>query len=298
MAMLRTVLRWGYGHVWDKWPILIIPLIRKFRLRHGHYPNLLRPRSFNEKILWRMLFDRRQILTIFAGELESRDYVQARLQGDAALIPLVGVAGTAGDIHRMALPAAFAVKANHGSGMVQLHRGPGLPDRSAIERLIEGWQTTDYGKYSGEWVYKRVRRAAVVERLMLDDAGGLPKDFKFFCYDGLVHYIQVDSDRFTNHTRDIFDRDWNRLPVRFKCPNSVHLPPKPQCLARMIEISETLSAGMDFVRVDLYDTVDDVKFGEITNTPEGGSANFYPETWDLEFGKHWRLPRPGHLGQA
>ena len=37
-------------------------LLRRYRKLHGAFPNLLRPGTLNEKILYHMLFDRRDIL--------------------------------------------------------------------------------------------------------------------------------------------------------------------------------------------------------------------------------------------
>ena len=67
----RTFLQWAYDRLWYRWPIMIVPLVRRFRRDHGYFPNLLRPRSLNEKVLYRMLFDRRAFLPTFAGKLES-----------------------------------------------------------------------------------------------------------------------------------------------------------------------------------------------------------------------------------
>ena len=39
----------------------------------------------------------------------------------------------------------------------------------------------------------------------------------------------------------------------------------------MIRCAEVLAAGLDFIRVDLYDTDDKVYFGEFTITPEAGN---------------------------
>ena len=55
----------------------------------------------------------------------------------------------------------------------------------------------------------------------------------------------------------------------------------------MIDVAERLSAGVDFVRVDLYETRNGVKFGELTNYPEGGSGPFTPSELNVEFGRRW-----------
>ena len=59
----------------------------------------------------------------------------------------------------------------------------------------------------------------------------------------------------------------------------------------MIALAETWSAGTDFVRVDLYHLPDRIVFGELTSYPAGGHSPFHPESFDLEFGRPWTVPR-------
>jgi hypothetical protein len=52
-------------------------------------------------------------------------------------------------------------------------------------------------------------------------------------------------------------------------------------------IAEELSKGIDFIRVDLYETKDGVKFGELTNYPDGGSKKFEPKIYNTILGASW-----------
>lgn len=51
----------------------------------------------------------------------------------------------------------------------------------------------------------------------------------------------------------------------------------------MIELAERLGGGTDFVRVDLYDLLDRIVFGELSSFPAAGDSPFEPETFNLEF---------------
>jgi hypothetical protein len=55
----------------------------------------------------------------------------------------------------------------------------------------------------------------------------------------------------------------------------------------MINLAKILSAGLDFIRVDLYVTDSGVKFGELTNYPEGGMADIHPKQLSINFAKNW-----------
>ena len=61
--------------------------------------------------------------------------------------------------------------------------------------------------------------------------------------------------------------------------------PKPEKLDEMIEISKTLSADFDFVRVDLYEINGKVYFGELTFSPATGVLEYYNDRFIVEKGK-------------
>ncbi|HCB74662.1 MAG TPA: hypothetical protein DEP91_00545, partial [Sphingomonas bacterium] len=61
----------------------------------------------------------------------------------------------------------------------------------------------------------------------------------------------------------------------------------PAALARMIEGAETLGAGFDFVRVDLYDIAGTPRFGELTFYPGSGLDRFDPPSLDRLLGRLW-----------
>src|SRR6202000_2825834 len=113
--------KWGYQRLWYRWRVMILPLIRGFKRDHDYFPNLLRPRSLNEKILYRMLFDRREFIPIFAGKLESREFVKKRLGSGDALISVRAILDKADDVDTIELSGRFIMKATHGSGMLYLH---------------------------------------------------------------------------------------------------------------------------------------------------------------------------------
>ena len=76
IAQIRHSLR---SLVWHRSWFMAPVLALRFRRVFGHWPNPIAPRSFNEKLFVRMAFDRRPILTTFAGKLESRGFVAERL---------------------------------------------------------------------------------------------------------------------------------------------------------------------------------------------------------------------------
>ena len=55
----------------------------------------------------------------------------------------------------------------------------------------------------------------------------------------------------------------------------------------MIRYAEVLADGVDFIRIDLYDTGDKVYFGEFTITPGAGTSSYPPHEFDYYLGGLW-----------
>ena len=124
----------------------------------------------------------------------------------------------------------------------------------------------------------------IIEELLLDNLGNIPDDIKCFCFHGKLHFIQVDYDRFVNHGRAMYDVSWNKIPAELHYPDLGKNIDKPENLNNIIEVSESLSQGFDFVRVDLYNINNKIYFGELTNYPGNGLEKFKPHIYDEKFG--------------
>ena len=49
-----------------------------------------------------------------------------------------------------------------------------------------------------EWIYQKIKRKIVIEKLLRDDARALPADYMFFIFHGKCHLIQVIYERLHN----------------------------------------------------------------------------------------------------
>ena len=114
-------------------------------------------------------------------------------------------------------------------------------------------------------------------------------DYKFHCFHGKPFMVQVDLDRFTNHTRQLYSREWKLLDFVQKFPRNPDPVDKPECLTEALYIAQNLSSDFDFCRVDLYLLPNRViKAGEITFFPEGGTGRFSPKRADFLVGEKMR----------
>jgi hypothetical protein len=130
----------------------------------------------------------------------------------------------------------------------------------------------------------------LVEELLRTKDGRHPPEYKLFVVHGRVEVLYVDRDRFVDHRRNFYSRDWEPLDIR-KDRYAVGEPqPRPDSFDRVLEIAERLGEDTDFVRVDLYDVDGRVVFGELTNYPSAGYKNWSPPSYDLELGRKWTLP--------
>ena len=65
---------------------------------------------------------------------------------------------------------------------------------------------------------------------------------------GCLIFLWVDSDRFENHRRNVYDLNWNLLNCRISGCSNFPSPPKPQKLSDMITIASILSRDFSYVR--------------------------------------------------
>ncbi len=255
---------------------------------HGRRPHLRRPRTFTEKVNWRVVHDRRPLIGALGDKLAMKAYAARVCPG--LRVPRVLWSGT--DVAELAgaeLPDSWVLKPNHGT--MRVHVGSGRPDVGQLRRLTAGWLDEPLHRTRGEWVYSQARRLLLAEEF-LGRPGELPADWKFLVFGGRVHVVQVDTGRFgPGHRRRLYTRDWSPLTVAEHVPAAPVQPP-PDSLAEMLAVAETLGSAFDFVRVDLYDVAGEVWFGELTPYPGGGLDPFDP-VLDRELGAAWVLPSRG-----
>ena len=258
----------------------------KFRLTMGKKLDLRSPETFNEKLQWLKLYNRRPEYTVMVDKYLVRDYI-AEMLGDEYLIPLIGAWDSADEVDFDSLPERFVLKCNHNSGLgMYICRNKSEMDTKKVRDELRRGMAQNYYLNGREWPYKNVPRKIIAEQFMEDSSGGLV-DYKFFCFDGYVDSVMVCLDRHLGDTKFyFFDREWKlkRLNVRGKNAPKDFTLPKPSCIDEMFCIAEKLSKGLPYSRIDLYECNGKIYFGEITFFPDSGfDPNLLPET-DKYFG--------------
>lgn len=247
--------------------------------------NLDNPQTFNEKLQWLKLNDKKDEYTKMVDKYEVKKYV-ASIIGEEYIIPTIGVYDKFKDIDFDKLPNQFVLKCTHDSGGVAICEDKNKFDKIKARKILNFSLRRNYFYYSREYPYKNVKRRIIAEKYMKDETSGDLRDYKLFCFNGECKLIQVDFDRFINHRRNLYDTDWNLIEdLSIKYPSDKNtIIEKPSNLDEMLEIARKLSKDIPFVRVDLYLINGKIYFGELTFFHGGGYEKFTPEEWNKKLG--------------
>lgn len=265
--------------------------VRYWRIM-GEKPNLKNPVNFSEKITWLKLFryPNNEIYSRLADKYLVREFVKSR--GHTHILnPLYGVFLTAQDIDFEVFPNRFAIKAVHGTDQHFICNDKKTADLSYIRNLAAGWLVAEFGRASVEPHYLRIVPKIVVEKNFANTEGNPPTEYKIFCFHGVPKAIQIIDDDAVKPTQVFFDLDWNELDF-VQEQHYLSTPEKkarPQNLELLLQIASDLSAGFDFVRVDLYSQAQEVIFGELTFSPAAGSSSRLNEKAQTELGDYLKL---------
>lgn len=263
---------------------------RLFARNLGGDINLSSPSSYNEKVQARKIHD--PLLnekTKLADKYLVREWVSERI-GENFLVPIFGVWDCFDDIDFDQLPNQFVLKATHGCEMTIVVRNKAKFSKSEARGKFDAWMKTNFAYCNGlEMQYKNIRPRIIAEQYLENRDGDL-FDYKFWCFDGKVEYIQFLSNRAEGLKMSFFDRNWNLQPFRYNYAGHDHLIEKPDHLDEMLRVAEILSKGFDHVRVDLYDTnAEEVLFGEMTFSSASGYCQWSPSEADFMMGRLWNF---------
>lgn len=256
----------------------------QFKLALHRRLNLDNPQSFNEKIQWLKLHDRKPEYTMMVDKFAVRNYI-AQTIGEQYSIPLVGGPWQSFDeINFDKLPEKFVLKCNHDSGGLIICKNKSNLDINSARKKINKSMKRNFYWANREWPYKNVKPCIIAEKYMVDESGYELKDYKFFCFDGEPKVMFIATDRNVATKFDFFDMDFNHLPFTNGHPCADVTPSKPQCFEEMKRLSRVLSKGIKQVRVDFYEINGNVYFGELTFSHWSGMVPFEPEEWDYKLG--------------
>ena len=262
-------------------------LLEKYLRLHGKHLNVTNPQTFTEKLFCRMISWNRghdPIFTKLADKYSARAYVSNKV-GEQHLVKLLWHGTDPRAIPFDTMPAEYVIKTNHGSRNNIVVKGN--PDRIDVISQLSDWLKNNYYWSDREYQYYHIKPRVMIEEYLRNQDGSGPLDYKFWCFKGTPEVVHVDNP--THDINPFFDTQWNQLDLHYRVHASRPAIAKPVNFERMISIASELSAGFDFVRIDLYNLDGKIYFGEFTFTHTAGNYKLRPESWDLKLGEKWEM---------
>lgn len=299
----RVVMKLRYHHLLDWLPDKQYLQLMYWAIFHKRL-DLKNPKGFNEKLQWLKLYDRRPEYTVMVDKYAAKQYVAARI-GEQYIIPTLGVWEHFDDIDFDSLPNQFVLKCTHDSGGLVVCKDKQSLDKTVAKEKIEKSLKRNYYWSGREWPYKNVPPRIIAEKymsnnqennsketsLIVNEADDL-KDYKFYCFNGTMKFVMINSDRNSDKPTkaDYFDRDFNWLDFTWGYAHAEIRPEKPEKYEEMVFLAEKLSKGLPHIRVDFYECNGKVYFGELTFYDGSGFDAIEPIEWEYKIGKMINLP--------
>lgn len=263
-----------------------------YMAKTGFPLNLRNPQTFNEKIQWLKLYDRKAVYHSMADKYEAKKYI-ADMVGEQYVIPTLQVYNSVQDINFDELPQQFVLKCTHDSHGVVICRDKSQLNVKKAKMTLKKGLKRDYYLPLREWVYKDLPRRIIAEEYVSNDGESLI-DYKVHNFNGEPRVILVCKGRYDEDglKEDFYDCDWNHLNVkRPHIPNAEKSMPKPEQLEEMLDLSRKLSKDIPFLRTDFYIVKGKLLIGELTFYPASGFGAFVPESFDRTLGDYLILPK-------
>ena len=266
-------------------------LKRKFHSKFGRRLNLDNPQTYNEKLQWLKLNDRRPEYQKLVDKFAVKEYV-AGIIGEEYIIPTLGVWDRFDDIDFDKLPNQFVLKCTHDSGGLVIVKDKKKLNIEEAKNKIEKSLKRNYYLIGREWPYKSVNPRIIAETFLSQLGNKNLLDYKFFCFNGCVKCLYVsDNSHSINQRLQFFDREYKPLQIKRRdYADFDQLPTKPENFDLMLRLAEHLAENMIHVRVDMYEINGKIYFGEYTLFTSSGFIPFEDEKWDRIIGKWIELP--------
>lgn len=302
-------------------------LFRQFRKKMGYFPNVAFPRNYNEKILWRKIFDRNPLFGRLSDKLEAKHFFRQNCP-DLGIVEVLWEGERAEDIPDKILKRSVVVKTNHGS-TYNLFLPARTIDRDDLNARVNRWlrqhpdgrkstidrddlnarvnrwlQQHPYGRGAGEWAYSQVTPKVYVEPLLTQSDGTQPLNFRFHAFHGrAIHADVFTGDPHGSVKAGVFNLSGCKIeggPYDYRSPEQ-QLPTDfemPDAFFVAAESAARLSHSLDYVRVDFL-CCDGVAYGsEFTFYHAAGYGRWtnpdisrqLSAAWDLK--QSWFLSTP------
>lgn len=259
-----------------------------FKAKMNRKLNLDNPVTFNEKLQWLKINDRKEIYTTLVDKYAVKEYLKNIIPNEY-IIPTLGVWDSFDKIDFESLPDQFVLKCTHNSGNVVICTDKKKLDINNAREKIEASLKKNYFYASREWPYKNIKPQIIAEEY-IGTENNPPDDYKFFVFDGKIDNVMICKEREKGHPKFYhYSMDWKRLLYQNNEPKENIKIEKPKNFENMIKIVEALSKGLKSVRIDLYNINGRIYFGEITLFNQSGFDLDITYETDLKWGNSFNV---------
>jgi hypothetical protein len=285
-SILFKIAKWIYTHLVP--PEIYTAII--FKKIHGYKLNLDAPVTLNEKLHWMKLRGPKFIDPKLVDKYLAREFIESTV-GSKYLVPLIAVYEDSNEYITPEIDfMPVIVKTTHDSGIGFIYHTPNDHELSKVRKNLRVRMNKNHYFSTKEYPYRLLKPRIIVERLLCDEQGNLPNDYKFHFFNGQLEFIYCTIDRGGKDLRHIYNHDWhrqdfvwNKVSERFDM-QSPDLP-IPQNFSEMIEVGVKLAEGFPYIRVDFYNINGKIYCGELTFFQGSGFDKLTPYVKDVELGK-------------
>ena len=313
----------GRGPNRPRFPLSLIhplgPLFRRLPLslrrhllylrHHQQWGNFRNPKKYTEKIQWRILYDRRDLIALTCDKAASKAYVNQIIAQDprARDLRVAQITWTSKDNrslrdHLNQNDSPQVLKPNHSSGRYAfIGSSDQTPPIEELTRLVSAWaQPDEESEVFGHWGYSQARVGVLSEERIGRLEGNLV-EIRCATFSGEpISYVVTTNVYTRDQTSIAYDADFNRMKIGFKTEVQAHQVGALEQLSEerrkeLVGIIRAVSAPFDHVRVDIYDDGHAFWFGELTSYPSSGALTYTSEV-ERRRGDIWKLPPTGPDG--
>jgi hypothetical protein len=263
-------------------------------LRLRRLPNVAVPKSFREKRMWRLIFDRNPLFVMFGDKLATKVWMTDRAPALTS-VPTIWVANNADEIPENFFASEVVIKANRGCNQ-NIFLDHTSYSRDEILNTLHQWLKNTHREKHGRKYWPQLQQKIFAETVIPSDPGAL-LDFNLFCCDGKVLFTVVTVGEKTGEEKiAYFSPSGERIlaiqNIRSYMRNWLPLDfALPQCFGQAVQAAALLTQSIDFVRVDIMCANETLYACEMTPFPSVGAymqtafVEAHMQAWDLE--KSW-----------